>query len=232
MGSAFPGLEALEAPNLRDRIELRIRNAIVSGAFGPGERLVESGIAEHLGVSRGPVREALAALDREGIVVHVPRKGFFVIDFTDKDLEEIYSLRLILEREALRRAMDRFTEEDIHQMQSIVDELGKASLEKQEPERIVDLDLAFHDHICHLADHSRLYAVWRSVSTQSQVLVGLTSKTHYNHPEEPKERHLVILQAIRTHDFVRGNEYLTEHIMDAQNRAVMALQKLRREDPE
>ena len=72
---AFPDLEPLEAPNLRDRIELRIRSAILSGAFGPGERLVESAIADHLSVSRGPVREALSALDREGIVVHVARKG-------------------------------------------------------------------------------------------------------------------------------------------------------------
>ena len=232
MGSEFPDLEPLEASNLRDRIELRIRNAILSGAFGPGERLVESAIAEHLSVSRGPVREALAALDREGIVVHVPRKGFFVIDFTDKDLEEIYSLRLILECAALRRAMDRFTEADVRQMQSILDELGRATVEKQEPERIVDLDLSFHDGICRMADHGRLYAAWRSTSTQSRVLVGLTSKTHYEHPEEPKELHQVILEAIRTHDLALAEECLTNHILDAQRRAVMALAHLRQENAE
>jgi DNA-binding GntR family transcriptional regulator len=229
MGSEFPELEPLQASNLRDRIELRIRNAILSGAFGPGERLIESAIAEHLSVSRGPVREALAALDREGIVVHVPRKGFFVIDFTDKDLEEIYSLRLLLEREALRRAMDRFTEDDIRQMQSIVDELGNATVEKREPERIVELDLLFHDCICRMADHSRLYAAWRSMSTQSRVLVGLTSKTHYNHPEEPRQLHQVILEAIRTHDQSLAEECLTNHILDAQQRAFTALALLRQE---
>ncbi len=119
-GKAFPGLEPLKAPNLRDRIELGIRTAILSGAFGPGEQLVESAIADHLNVSRGPVREALSALDREGIVVHVPRKGFFVIDFTDKDLKEIYSLRLLLEREALARAMSRFTDADDEKFQGIL----------------------------------------------------------------------------------------------------------------
>ena len=232
MGSEFPDLEPLEASNLRDRIELRIRNAILSGAFGPGERLVESAIAEHLSVSRGPVREALAALDREGIVVHVPRKGFFVIDFTDKDLEEIYSLRLILERAALRRAVERFTEADIGQMQSILDELGSATVEKQEPERIVDLDLSFHDCICRMADHGRLYAAWRTMSTQARVLVGLTSKTHYEHPEEPKQLHQVILEAMRTHDLPLAEECLTNHILDAQQRAVMALALLRQEHVE
>lgn len=232
MGSGYPELEPLKASNLRDGIELRIRNAILSGAFGPGERLVESAIADHLNVSRGPVREALAALDREGIVVHVPRKGFFVIDFTDRDLEEIYSLRLLLEREALRRAIERFTEEDIRQMQSILDELGRATVEKQEPERIVELDLSFHDYICRMADHSRLYAAWRSANTQAQVLVGLTSKTHYDHPEEPRQLHLVILEAIRTHDLPLAEECLTNHILDAQLRAVRALALLRQESIE
>ena len=232
MGSEFPELEPLQASNLRNRIELRIRNAILSGAFGPGERLVESAIAEHLSVSRGPVREALAALDREGIVVHVPRKGFFVIDFTDNDLEEIYSLRLLLECEAMRRAKDRFTEEDIRQMQVIVDELVKATVEMREPERIVELDLLFHECICRMADHSRLYAAWRSMSTQSRVLVGLTSKTHYNHPEEPKHLHQMILEAIRTHDQPLAEECLTNHILDAQQRASMALALLRQENAE
>jgi DNA-binding GntR family transcriptional regulator len=228
----FPELEPLRAPNLRDRIELRIRSAILGGAFGPGERLIESAIADHLNVSRGPVREALSALDREGIVVHVPRIGFFVIDFTDKDLEEIYSLRLLLEREALGRAMDRFTEADDEQLLAILDELGRATLEKREPERIVDLDLSFHDHICRLADHSRLYSAWRSVSTQARVLVGLTSKTHYNHPEEPRELHLMILEAMRAGDLARATEHLTNHIIDAHERAFMALEKLRRDDAE
>lgn len=228
----YPGLEPLEAPNLRDRIETRIRSAILSGAFGPGERLIESAIADHLSVSRGPVREALSALDREGIVNHVPRKGFFVIDFTDKDLDEIYSLRLLLEREALSRAMDRFTETDDKILESILNELGQAALERREPERIVELDLSFHDYICRLADHSRLYSAWHSVSTQARILVGLTSKTHYGHPEEPKELHMLILEAIRHHDLPLGTKYLTDHIKDAQSRAAMALENLRRESVE
>mgnify|MGYP001813919709 CR=1 FL=1 len=232
MNLGFSGLEPLEAPNLRDRIELRIRNAILSGSFGPGERLVESAIADHLNVSRGPVREALSALNREGIVVHIPRKGFYVIDFTDKDLEEIYGLRLLLEREALSRATDRLTDTDYVQMQTILDELGHAALEKREPERIVDLDLSFHDHVCRLADHSRLYGAWRSMITQARVLVGLTSKTHYDHPGEPRELHMRILEAMRSRELALATEYLTEHILDAQNRAVMALEKLRRENME
>lgn len=232
MISEYLQLEPLRVSNLRDHIERRIRSAILNGAFGPGERLIESAIAEHLDVSRGPVREALAALEREGVVFHVPRKGYFVVDFTDKDVEEIYSLRLLLEVEALRRALDQFTDKDLVEMQRIVDELGAAALEKREPERIVELDLSFHACICRVADHSRLYAAWQGTRTQARLLVGLTSKTHYDHPEEPKELHQSILEAIRDQDLTRAQEILTDHILDAQRRANMALERLRQANVE
>ena len=106
-------LEPITAVNLREHIEHSVRSAILSGAFEPGERLVESTIAEQLNVSRAPVREALAALQREGIVAHVPRKGYSVVDFSDRDVAEIYSLRILLETEALRRTLALVTAEDL-----------------------------------------------------------------------------------------------------------------------
>jgi DNA-binding GntR family transcriptional regulator len=112
MTSQPPPLQPLNVLNLRSHIEQQVRKAILNGTFKPGERLVETAIAEQLGVSRAPVREALSALEREGIVVNVPRRGYSVIDFTDKDIDEVYSLRLLLEIGALRRAVYRFTEKE------------------------------------------------------------------------------------------------------------------------
>jgi DNA-binding GntR family transcriptional regulator len=226
MMSELPQLQPLEVLNLREHIERLVRNAILDGAFAPGERLVESAIAEQLNVSRAPVREALAALAREGVVVHVPRRGYSVVQFTDKDVEEIYSLRLLLETEALRRAVECATERDLAEMQRVVDELGQAALDQGEPERIVELDFAFHEYICRVAGHSRLYAAWRSTSTQTRVLIGLTSRTHYDQPEQPKELHQRILKAIRDKDLEKAEELLSGHILDAQRRAESARQKL------
>jgi hypothetical protein len=70
------------------------------------------------------------------------------------------------------------------------------------------------------------------VSTHAPGFVGLTSKTHYSHPEEPKELHMLILKAMRRHDLPLGIEYLTDHIQDAQNRAAITLEHLRRETVE
>ncbi len=229
MAADYPQLEPLRVINLREHIEHRLRAAILSGAFGPGERLVESAIAEHLSVSRGPVREALTSLEREGLVVHVPRKGYTVVDFTEKDVDEVYSLRLLLESEALRRAMDRLNGDVLGELQQIVDEMGHAVRQHDEPQRIVDLDLSFHECICRAADHSRLYAAWNSMCAQTRTLVGLTSRTHYQDPEEPRKLHQRILEAIRARDLERAQDMLVDHILDAQRRATMALEQLRTE---
>ena len=226
MTSEISQLQPLVVLNLRDHVERLVRNAILDGSFTAGERLVESAIAEQLNVSRAPVREALASLERDGVVVHVPRRGYSVIEFTDKDVAEIYSLRLLLETEALRRAMGRATDQDLAEMQQIVDELGQAALEQREPERIVALDLSFHESLCRMADHTRLYATWRSTSTQAQVLIGLTSRTHYHRPEHPKELHQRILEAIRAEDLEGGVALLSDHILDAQRRAMLARQQV------
>jgi DNA-binding GntR family transcriptional regulator len=208
--------------NLRDQIGQRIKSAILGGAFRPGERLVETAIAEQLDVSRAPVREALSALEQEGIVAHVPRRGYFVVEFTDKDIEEVYSLRLLLEVEALRRAIDRASQEDVAELQGLVDDLSTAAVNKDDPETIVALDMAFHEGICRLADHSRLYSAWNNLRLQTQLLIGLTSRTHYDHPDQPRVWHQRILDAMKDKDLKQALETLKDHMLDAHQRAMLA----------
>lgn len=227
MSQELSQLQPLDVPNLREHAARQLRNAVLSGSFAPGQSLVETAIADHLGISRAPVREALAELEQEGIVNHIPRRGYFVVDFTDKDIEEIYSLRLLLEIAALLRAVERLTEQDVEELQRIVDNLGEAVRQGVSPKRIVALDLSFHESILHVADHSRLYTAWYSMRMQTQLLIGLTSRTHYNHPEQPKELHQRIVDAIRGKDAKQAEAILTEHILDGQERAHAALQALR-----
>ena len=223
MAQNLSQLQPLTVLNLRDHIEQKIRNLIVSGVLELGDRLVESAIADRLGVSRAPVREALAVLQQEGLVVRIPRRGYFVVDFTDKDIEEVYSLRLLLEVEALRRTIERASEQDLAEMQRLVDDLGEAALKKNDPETIVALDLSFHKLICRIADHSRLSSAWDSLSLQTQLLIGVTSRTHYDYPYQPKELHQRILDAVRDRDLKCAEAILTDHVLDAQRRAIVAL---------
>jgi DNA-binding GntR family transcriptional regulator len=195
----------------------------LSGSLRPGEHLVETNIAEQLGVSRAPVREALSALEREGIIFYLPRRGYFVIEFTPKDIEEIYSLRLMLEIGALRRAIQLLSQAEIDEMQSVVDALGEAVRHGRDQNEVTTLDLSFHDLIVRKADHGRLYSAWNSMRLQTWLLIGLTSKTEYDYPEQPKEFHQTILDAILAKDLERAETVLREHILDAQTRAQYAL---------
>ena len=87
---------------LREQMVETLRNAVISGAIPPGQKLVEAQIAEQLGVSRGPLREAMRQLVEEGLLEHIPYRGTMVKTVTVQDLEEIYSFRILLETFAFK----------------------------------------------------------------------------------------------------------------------------------
>jgi DNA-binding GntR family transcriptional regulator len=215
----------IETQNLRVQIENDIKMAILNGVFRPGERLVESVIANQMGVSRAPVREVLSALEREGLVVNIPRRGNFVISFSEKDIEEIYSLRVLLEIGALRRANERFTEDDFKKLEEISYELGEAVTRQDDQISIVNLDLSFHEYIYHVADHSRMYSIWKSIRAQTQFLISVTSKTRYDYPSQPMKLHMDLIEGFRKRDLSVSEARLTDHILDARERAMESLKK-------
>ncbi len=218
-------LKPIDNSGLRNQIEEQVRTAIVDGFLKPGDHLIESAIAEQLQLSRAPVREALSALERDGIIVYYPRRGYFVIEFTQKDIEEIYSLRLLLETGALRHAIHHLSDADIQRMQEIVDTLGQIE-EKWEQSRIANLDLSFHELICKAADNSRLYSVWDRMRMQTWMLMGVTTRTHYDRPQNHKQFHQQILDAILDKDLARAEVLLSDHIVDAQQRALRQMDVL------
>ena len=220
-------LQSVSVSNLRTQILDQMRNAILDGLFLPGQKLVETSISKRLGVSRAPLREALMALESEGLVVTIPRRGSFVVDIGDKDIEEIYSLRLLLECGALKRAMKRISEEDLGGMQRLVDDLGAVISARATRLEVVQRDMAFHETICRLADHTRLYSAWNSMRWQTRLLIGITSETHSGHPEEQREYHQVILNAIRGNDVGAAESAMVLHIQDAEQRALAAMHALR-----
>ncbi len=100
-------LGPVSASTLRDGVADALRQAIISGRWSPSSRLHEVRIAQQMGVSRAPVREALRQLEEEGLVRSEPNRGTFVTELSIRDIEEIQRLREVLECFALRRAADR-----------------------------------------------------------------------------------------------------------------------------
>ena len=106
-------LEMNEYLPLRDVVFQTLRQAILKGELKPGERLMEIQLAQKLGVSRTPVREALRKLELEGLVIMIPRRGAIVADITIQDLNDVLEVRIVLENMAIEKACARMTEEDI-----------------------------------------------------------------------------------------------------------------------
>jgi DNA-binding GntR family transcriptional regulator len=213
--------------NLREQVEKEIRSAIIQGKFFPGERLVESVIATEMGVSRAPLREVLSALEREGLVVNIPRRGCFVIDFIEKDIDDIYNFRLLLEVGALRHTIQRITPQGIAEMQRQVDDLSTALVLHENIELITALDLAFHESLCIYADNNRLYTTWKSIRAQTQFLLGVISKSNDLATHGPVLWHQTILDAIKEKNSKIAEKELTEHILDGCERARLAMREMR-----
>lgn len=194
-----------------------LREAIIRGYLDPGERLQEPALAEALGVSRGPVREALAELDREGLVKVRHRRGATVTRLSDKDVEEIYVLRVALERLAMERAAELATEEDFASMDTTIEAFTNA-VERNATEEAVDLDIQFHDLVFQAAHHSRLHSCWMSLRSQTRafLLSSIKGDTEYLAIVAPE--HALLKAVLAERDGVRAVRLIEDHMQGAYNR--------------
>lgn len=150
---------------LRDVVFNTLRQAILTGEFMPGERLMEISLADRLGVSRTPVREAIRKLELEGLVVMIPRKGAEVAKITERDLKDVLEVRCSLEELSATIACDRITEAG-------KEELGRSLIAFKEAVKggdnmtIVDKDVEFHDVIYEATSNPRLIQILNNLREQ------------------------------------------------------------------
>jgi len=147
--------EPLGDRGLADTVAEQLRTAIWSGEFAPGDRLVERRLARRYGVSHIPLREALARLVEEGLVVRLPRRGARVASLSTRTLEEISSLRVVLEQFVVRRVTGRITAKDRRDLQRTVDRM-RAAAERYDLAEVNERDQQFHEQLWRLADHTLL----------------------------------------------------------------------------
>ena len=161
MSNSF-GLEAMDTRTLKEQIVRLLRGAILSGRIKTGERLNESELARDLKLSRIPVREALQQLQEQGLVVDVPRRGKFVVDLTNEQIQKINSLRLILEAEALSLCRANITKSGLTTLANLVDKMEQ-SREVSEIEASA-LDIEFHRTIWHYSGNEYLAKMLESLT--------------------------------------------------------------------
>lgn len=196
MGTLPPGFA--RPLTAQQAVLVELRRAILSGRLAPGTQVVQETIAEQLGVSRVPVREALKILEGTGQVVYVPHRGYFVAQLDAADLEEIYRLRDLLEAEAVRSAVALLDRVELQRMGEAAEECAAAALEG-DVARAADANRCFHFTLLEASRMRRLVDLVRSLWDASEVYRALYFADARN-AELVAQQHAGIFAAVRSRD--------------------------------
>lgn len=150
---------------LRDVVFNTLRHAILRGEMEPGERLMEIQLAQKLGVSRTPIREAIRKLELEGLVIMIPRKGAEVAHITEKDMKDVLEVRSALEELAATLACNNVTPERIDELK-LANKRFEAAIVSKDVVDIVDADVHFHDIIYAMTNNQRLIQIINNLREQ------------------------------------------------------------------
>lgn len=204
---------------LADQVFDYLSEAILSGELRNGDRLVESELSQKLGISRAPVREALAELERQGLAYSLVRRGTFVRPWTRQGLWEVATLRATLESLAAQLATPNITPDDLVTMERIIAEMEEAD-RVDDVHRLIDLDFDFHDLIVERCQHERLQRALSDMRLQIRIFRIVTKRTDY---ETYPKTHLDVLGALRTGDPHNVHETVYSHVMESAKLALAAL---------
>lgn len=217
---SFDSLNIVTRATSAELAQEAITRAILLGEFRPGDPLTEVDLANRLGVSRGPVREALAELERMGLVDKIPYKGSFVSYLTEDDVRELYTVREHLEGLAARCIAERkeTAAENAAKLEAILAQMHQIAL-KQDPATLVELDLQFHRSLFELSGHKLLIQIWEHhLETSLKRFLFLKQNRLYMNPIEAITLHQPIVDAICSGDADKAEAVAKHHVIEAGNR--------------
>ncbi len=199
--------------SLRNKVFKYLKSHILGGLYKPGESLVESKLAEEMGVSRTPIREAIRLLEVEGLVETVPNKGAVILGVSAKDVEDIYAIRQLVEGLAARWATENMTEEDKHELQNIIDLMDFYS-QKGDLSELAKLDNQFHQ-IIYEASGSKILNLTLSNLHQYVQLARLRSLKVPCRLSNTISEHRNILKSFQENDPEKAEIALADHVRKA-----------------
>lgn len=187
-----------------------LRRSIITGALGPGQRLIESQIAKEMGISRAPVREAIRQLQQEGLVVNAPWRGPSVIAMTPEDIRHLYRVRIALENLALQLIIERNDDTIVAELDAIVRAIAEAA-DKDDLVAVVEQELLFHKTICERADNPLLARLYHSIIAQVRIGLALLNASYIDlHAVAPE--HQPLIDAIQLGDVATATAAMHAHI--------------------
>ena len=199
---------------LRDVVFNTLRNAILKGELGPGEKLMEKKLSEQLGVSRTPIREAIRKLELEGLVMMTPRKSAEVARITEEYLTDVLEVRRVLESLAIDLACSNITNDIIAELEANLVKF-KAAVKRNDITEIATADVEFHDTIYRSTGNKRLIQILNNLREQMY-----RYRLEYIKDKQTRDNlvveHRRIIDALKNRDKEKGREAILNHIEKQQ----------------
>lgn len=208
---------------LQQRAHQRIKEYILNTGFHPGQHIRHVEVSRALGMSRTPAREAMQRLVEEGLVVHLPNRGYFVTEMTAREAEELYELREILEVFCVQQAIHKSTTKQLGGLRQLLD-VYKDSTDGRVTRQTLLVDRDFHLRIAQLAGNDMVYKLLVSVldkiimKRNIERIAPLDAKTGF-------KRHAIILKAIQSRDERQAVQQIREHIRRGKMRVLEQVNK-------
>ncbi len=221
MGKELTILTTDEYLPLRDVVFNTLRQAILKGDMEPGERLMEITLANKLGVSRTPIREAIRKLELEGLVHMIPRKGAIVASISEKDMKDVLEVRITLEELAVKLAIKNMNEEDIEALIKAGRNFENAVISR-DIVGICDADVAFHDIIYNRTGNNRLIQMISNLREQMYRYRLEYIKDARTHSILISE-HNDIIKCLKNKDVDAAKEAVREHVNNQERGIVRAI---------
>jgi len=217
-----PTVAVIKRQTVTGSVAEELRRRIVSGEYAGGEQIRQEAVAEELGVSRIPIREALLQLESEGLVVIHTHKGAVVASLSAEDAVDLFEARLVLESMLLKKAVEAATPEDIARIGASLGDYERAVKNGADPETLSRLNWTFHTALCEPARRPRMMAILLSLYTATDRYLRLQI-------ERPKaktkalEDHRAIYEAFRARRSAPLAKLIKAHITDAYDDVITQL---------
>ena len=210
---------------LREVVCAALRAAIIGGVLEPGERLMEIKMAEELGVSRTPIREAIRVLEQEGFVEILPRRGAYVMDISIKDITDVYEIRMALDVLAAGLAAERITEQELALLRKRLDIIREV-VEHDDMGKIGEYDWAFHEVLYKASKNDRLFGIINNLREQLTRL-RVTSMNYRGRIKDTILEHELLVESIASRSPELARQRAFEHMRNAERTLLQAIEEAR-----
>ena len=221
-----PTIALLQSSSLTIVVQQEIERAILQGEYEPGSKLIEATLAQKMGVSRGPVREAFRMLEEAGLVRNEKNRGVFVRDIPIDEAVEIFDLRAAMDELVGRKLARDITPAQLKELKGLVDSMEKA-VKAEDAYNYHLLNLKFHDRLVEMAGNSKLTAIYRKLIKELSLFRRLNLVDGWLLPISASE-HRQIIKAIASGDPEAAGKAMFAHVMDSKERTIE--NDLRRQD--